>query len=204
MLSVSVLGIKDNKLENYKKIEETNCDYIHMDIMDGKFVPNNVLYDKEYLFNKKLDIHLMVYDVIKYIDFYKELNPSFITFHVEAVNNPIDIINYLKKLNIKVGISIKPNTSVEVIKPYLNLIDLVLVMSVEPGFGGQEFIENSTNKINELYELRNSNNYNYLIEVDGGINDITYKKVNNADIKVVGSFITKESDYASQIEKLKI
>lgn len=204
MLSVSVLGIKDNKLENYQKIEETNCDYIHMDIMDGKFVPNNVLYDKEYLFNKKLDIHLMVYDVIKYIDFYRDLNPSFITFHVEAVNNPIDIINYLKSLNIKAGISIKPNTSVEVIKPYLDLVDLVLVMSVEPGFGGQEFIENSTNKINELYELRNSNNYNYLIEVDGGINDITYKKVNNADIKVVGSFITKESDYASQIEKLKI
>ena len=102
-----------------------------------------------------------------------------------------------------VGLSIKPNTKVEEIIPYLSYLDLVLVMSVEPGYGGQKFIENSVDKINELYILRSDYNYHYVIEVDGGINDITAKICNNADILVVGSFITN-GNYEEQINKIKV
>lgn len=204
MLSVSILGIKEKELTNYKKLDDSTCDYVHLDIMDGIFVPNTNNYNKGYKFNKKIDIHLMVKDIYKYINLYKELNPEYITFHLEATNNPIEIINYIKNLNIKVGISIKPNTDLNLLLPYLQDINLVLVMSVEPGYGGQKFIYDSINKIDELYKIRIQNNYNYLIEVDGGINNQTIKYVNKADIKVVGSYITNYEDYQNQIDTLKL
>ncbi len=202
MISVSILGINEIK-EKLEEIDNTTCDYIHIDIMDGIFVPNKVEYNNEYRFNKKIDIHLMVEDVEKYIEKYKILNPTYITFHFEINQNIKNIIEKLKENNIKVGISIKPNTDINLIKPYLNMIDLVLVMSVEPGFGGQKFIENSTNKINTLKKIREENNYKYLIEVDGGINIDTIDKVKNADIKVVGSYITNSQNYQEKIDTLK-
>lgn len=202
MISVSILGINEIK-EKLEEIDNTTCDYIHIDIMDGIFVPNKVEYNNEYRFNKKIDIHLMVEDVEKYIEKYKILNPTYITFHFEINQNIKKIIEKIKENNIKVGISIKPNTDINLIKPYLNMIDLVLVMSVEPGFGGQKFIENSTNKINTLKKIREENNYKYLIEVDGGINFDTIDKVNNADIKVVGSYITNSQNYQEKIDTLK-
>lgn len=175
--------------------------------MDGDFVPNKTeefnFYKNILKQNKKpLDIHLMVKDVISYIDEYKNLNPEFITFHIEAVKNPVLIIEHIKKFDIKVGIAISPETDIKRIEPYLNIIDMVLVMSVEPGRGGQKFIENSTQRIDYLKDLKNKNNYNYLIEVDGGINDKTAKKA-SADILVVGSFITNSDNYKSQISKIK-
>lgn len=203
MISVSILGIKEDKKNNYKKIDNTNCDYIHLDIMDGIFVKNKVDYNEEYLFKKKLDIHLMVEDVKSYIEKYKKLNPQYITFHLEVKQNINELINLIKDNNIKVGISIKPNTSINEIIPYLSLIDLVLVMSVEPGKGGQEFIESSIYKINELKRIKEEKNFNYLIEVDGGINKDTINKVKNADIKVVGSYITNSLDYEEKINILK-
>lgn len=202
MISVSILGINEIK-EKLEEIDNTTCDYIHIDIMDGIFVPNKVEYNNEYRFNKKIDIHLMVEDVEKYIEKYKILNPTYITFHFEINQNIKKIIEKIKENNIKVGISIKPNTDINLIKPYLNMIDLVLVMSVEPGFGGQKFIENSTNKINTLKKIREENNYKYLIEVDGGINIDTIDKVKNADIKVVGSYITNSQNYQEKIDTLK-
>lgn len=202
MISVSILGINEIK-EKLEEIDNTTCDYIHIDIMDGIFVPNKVEYNNEYRFNKKIDIHLMVEDVEKYIEKYKILNPTYITFHFEINQNIKNIIEKIKENNIKVGISIKPNTDINLIKPYLNMIDLVLVMSVEPGFGGQKFIENSTNKINTLKKIREENNYKYLIEVDGGINIDTIDKVKNADIKVVGSYITNSQNYQEKIDTLK-
>ena len=202
MISVSILGINEIK-EKLEEIDNTTCDYIHIDIMDGIFVPNKVEYNNEYRFNKKIDIHLMVEDVEKYIEKYKILNPTYITFHFEINQNIKNIIEKIKENNIKVGISIKPNTDINLIKPYLNMIDLVLVMSVEPGFGGQKFIENSTNKINTLNKIREENNYKYLIEVDGGINIDTIDKVKNADIKVVGSYITNSQNYQEKIDTLK-
>lgn len=207
MLSVSILGIKENVKENIKKLDKLDIDYFHIDIMDGIFVKNKTWkYNevKDYLTNTKTkkDIHLMVSNPKKFIKQYISLKPEIITFHYEATSNPQELIEYIKKYNIKAGISIKPNTKVEVLKEILKYVDLVLVMSVEPGAGGQSYIENSTNKINELKELKQKNNYNYLIEVDGGINDTTKEKAKNADILVVGSFITK-GNYKEQIEKIQ-
>ena len=208
MISASFLSIKDNIKENINKLDQTSIDMLHVDIMDGKFVSNSTwgIDEVKYLLSdtkKSKDVHLMVNDVLKDIDDFKVLNPEYITFHYEAVNNHIDIINYIKSLNIKVGLSIKPNTSVDSILPYLDYLDLVLVMSVEPGRGGQSFIESSINKINYLYELRKKNNYHYTIEVDGGINDVTCEYCKNADILVIGSFITN-GNYQEQIDKIKV
>lgn len=207
MLSVSILGIKENIKENIEKLEKLNIDYFHIDIMDGIFVPNKTWkYEeiKSYLSDTKKpkDVHLMVNNPKKYIKQYISLKPEIITFHYEATNNPLELIKYIQKYKIKAGISIKPDTKVEALKDILEYVDLVLVMSVEPGAGGQSYIENSTNKINELKDLKEKNKYNYLIEVDGGINDTTKEKAQNADILVVGSFITK-GNYKEQIEKIQ-
>ena len=208
MISTSILSIKDNLEENILKLDLSATDFLHIDIMDGIFVSNNtpsfdVYKDILKNVNTPLDVHFMVKNVIEYVDLYKELNPIIITFHYEAVNNHLEIIEYIKSLNIKVGMSIKPDTKVEEIEYLLPYLDLVLVMSVEPGMGGQEFIYDSIIKINDLKDIRNKNNYSYLIEVDGGINDITSKLCINADILVVGSFITSSDDYEACIEKIK-
>ena len=194
-ISASFLTI-DN-IDNVNKLVACDIDYLHLDIMDGVFVDNK--NEVVSVANKKpLDIHLMVSDVYKYIDIYKKLNPLFITFHYEAVTDVLEAINYIKKFNIKVGLSIKPTTKVEEIIPYLPYLDLVLVMSVEPGYGGQSFIMDTVDKIKKLKELKG----NYLIEVDGGINDNTINLVSDADIVVVGSYITS-GDYSERIKKLK-
>ena len=207
MLSVSILGIKEKIRKNIKKLDKMNIDYFHIDIMDGIFVENTTWKYKEVSkilkhTKTKKDVHLMVKDIKKYVDQFIKLNPDTITFHYEATNNPLELIKYIQKYKIKAGISIKPNTKVEALKDILEYVDLVLVMSVEPGAGGQSYIENSTNKINELKDLKEKNKYNYLIEVDGGINDTTKEKAQNADILVVGSFITT-GNYKEQIEKIQ-
>lgn len=208
MISTSILSIKDNLEENILKLDKTTTDFLHIDIMDGTFVQNNTAsYDVyESLLkdiNTPLDVHLMVKNVEEYVSLYKNLSPVIITFHYEAVDNHLELINYIKSLNIKVGMSLKPQTSINDIKELLPYLDLVLVMSVEPGCGGQEFIYDSLNKINELHDIRKENNYSYLIEVDGGVNDITSKLCLNADILVVGSFITNSDDYEANIEKIR-
>ena len=207
MLSVSILGIKEKIRKNIKKLDKMNIDYFHIDIMDGIFVENTTWKYKE--INKilkhtktKKDVHLMVKEPKKYIDEYIKIKPEIITFHYETTKNHVELINYIKENNIKAGISIKPNTKVEEIENLLKYVDLVLVMSVEPGKGGQKYIENSTNKINELYKLRKENNYNYLIEVDGGINNETKEYAKNADVLVVGSYITN-NDYQEKINEIR-
>lgn len=208
-ISASFLSIKEDLKNNIKKLDNSNIDYLHLDIMDNIFVPNitwsfgeisELLEDVR----RPKDVHLMVKNVINYIDDYSMVNPEFITFHLEAVDNVLEVINYIKDKNVKVGISIKPNTKVNELLEYLPLIDLVLVMSVEPGFSGQKFIDNSIEKIDELYSIRSNNNYNYLIEVDGGVNADNIKLLNKADIVVVGSYITNNSDYDSAINNLII
>ncbi len=206
-ISVSFLSIKNDLKENIEKLDKTTIDYLHLDIMDGKFV-NNTTYNIDeiiYLLKntiKPKDVHLMVSDVLKYIDDFKRINPEYITFHLEAVSNPNKIITYLKENKIKVGLALKPKTKVETILPYLSQIDLVLVMSVEPGYGGQKFISDIIPKIELLKELKAQNNYNYVIEVDGGINIETIKQIKGADIVVVGSYITDSEDYQKQIDNL--
>lgn len=204
MIALSILNVNDNK--KILSINDTNVEYVHLDIMDGIFVPNKTLPFEEDVnrlegLNKDLDIHLMVCDVKKYVDKYSTLNPEYITFHLEIEEDILLIIDYIRSKNCKVGISIKPNTDVLKLEKYLPYIDLVLVMSVEPGKGGQEFIMNATTKIEKLKQLREENGYDYVIEVDGGINDKTINLA-NAEISVVGSFITNSEDYQKQIEKL--
>ena len=206
-LSASILNIKEPKREEVGKLSKLDIDYVHVDVMDGIFVDNTTYSYEEFkeilsLSDKPKDVHLMVSDVKKNIDLFANLNPEFITFHYEAISEVGSVINYLKSKNIKVGLSIKPGTDVSEITSFLPYVDLVLVMSVEPGKGGQEFIENSVNKINDLYKIRESQGYNYLIEVDGGINPDTIKKCDKVDIAVVGNYITSR-DYNEAIENLK-
>jgi len=206
-IAASFLDIKEPVVDEVLKLSMEDIDYLHLDVMDGIFVENKTFTFEEFYnitrFTTKLkDVHLMVSDVKKHIDEFAKLNPEFITFHYEAVSEISSVINYIHEKGIKVGVSIKPSTDVSEIIDYLNYIDLVLVMSVEPGKGGQAFIEDSIKKIEQLYILREKHNYNYLIEVDGGINNETIKLCDKADIAVVGSYITKQ-DYEEAIKKLR-
>jgi len=208
-VSTSILSIKNNLIDNIKKVNETDTDFIHYDVMDGKFVPDIAFsFDSIGTINKyvtkPLDVHLMVSNPKDYINFYKSLNPEYITIHYE-IDDCQQYIDIIKENNIKVGISIKPNTKVEVLYDILDKIDLVLIMSVEPGKGGQQFIDNSLIKIQKLRKYINDNNLNTLIEVDGGINDITSKKCidSGVDILVSGSYITNSENYQEQINKLR-
>lgn len=200
-LSTSILGIINNQ-EKINNLSKCDTDLFHLDVMDGLFVENNKLPNNDIVYNKKLDIHLMVEDIKPYLEYYKDLDIEYVTFHYE-IGSTKSNIEYIKKYGYKVGLAINPNTKVENILSYLKDVDLVLVMSVVPGSGGQTFIKNSINKINELKKYREINNLSYLIEVDGGINDEIIKNI-NCDIVVVGNFITKESNFESQIRKLAI
>ena len=206
-ISTSILSIKENIKEKVKLIDNTSTDYIHLDIMDGEFVDNktwdiNDASDILAGIKKPLDIHLMVNNVKKYIDDFSKLNPSYITFHYEAPINLDELIEYTKNKNIKVGIAINPNTDVRLLYPYLDRIDLVLIMSVYPGKGGQEFIRDSVDKVNTLYDYRENNNLDFLINIDGGINNETIKLVSNVDIAVAGNYIVT-GDYEDRINSLR-
>lgn len=188
--------------DDIKKIKELEkyTDQIHFDIMDGIFTENKTNI-KEINIKKDIDIHLMVIDVKKYVDKVLKFNPKYITFHLE-IDNIIENINYIKEKNIKVGLAINPETDIEKIYKYLDKIDLVLLMSVKPGKGGQKFID-ITEKLNKIYNYRKENNLSFIIEVDGGINNETIKKVKKADIVVCGSYITDSKDYQEKVKLLK-
>lgn len=206
-LSVSILNSKDRK-EMIDKLNNTNISYIHMDVMDGKFVSQNTLSFQELrelssFSNKKLDIHLMMDNPEEYINNIKDLNNiENITIHLEIDKDIKKILSMIKSLGIKRGISIKPNTDINKLLPYLNDIDLILVMTVEPGLGGQPFIETSTARLKEIKKLIKDKDI--LIEVDGGINSNTINLVKDADIVVVGSYITCSDDPISKINSLLV
>lgn len=208
-VSTSILSIKNDLIDNIKKLDKTNTDFIHYDIMDGIFVSNSSFTFKEIeninkYISKPLDVHLMVSNPEEYIKFYKNLKPTYITIHYE-IENYQKYLDMIKENNIGVGISIKPNTPIEVLYEIVDKIDLVLIMSVEPGKGGQKFIDTSLNKIQKLRKYIDDKNLNTIIEVDGGINDITSKKCidSGADILVCGSYITNSINYQQQINKLR-
>ena len=188
------------------------AEWIHYDVMDGHFVPNisfgySILKDISKVTDKYLDVHLMISDPFKYVDNFIASNASLIVFHYEAVEeNEIDkLIKHIKNNNVDVGIAIKPDTCQDVLKPFLSQLDLVLVMSVEPGFGGQTFNHSAIEKISKLAKLREENNYHYLIEVDSGINESTAKLCRQAgvDVLVAGSYVFNSDDYTKAIESLK-
>lgn len=206
-LSVSILNSKDRK-EMIDKLNNANISYIHMDVMDGKFVSQNTLSFQELrelssFSNKKLDVHLMMDNPEEYINNIKDLNNiENITIHLEIDKDIKKILSMIKSLGIKRGISIKPNTDINKLLPYLNDIDLILVMTVEPGLGGQPFIETSTTRLKEIKKLIKDKDI--LIEVDGGINSNTINLVKDADIVVVGSYITCSDDPISKINSLLV
>ena len=208
LLSANFACLKDD----IEKIENGKADWLHYDVMDGHFVPNisfgySVLKDVSKVTNLFLDVHLMISDPFKYVDNFIASNASLIVFHYEAVEeNEIDkLIKHIKNNNVDVGIAIKPDTCQDVLKPFLSKLDLVLVMSVEPGFGGQTFNHSAIEKISKLAKLREENNYHYLIEVDGGINESTAKLCRQAgvDVLVAGSYVFNSDDYTKAIESLK-
>ena len=207
-ISVSYLSSYYSNEKTIMKLEGTSADYIHVDLMDGGFVESrNFTIDNvlKLLKNheKPLDIHLMTFDPIIYINDLAVLKPEYITFHLEATKDIIKTIELIKRNNIKVGISIKPATNILELMPYLALVDLVLLMSVEPGAGGQSFIYHIVDKLKDLKKVRTENNLNFKIAMDGGLNENTIKLVKDLDIAIVGSYICKSNNYEERIKLLK-
>lgn len=202
-IAVSFIKSKYDDITTIQKIDETSADYLHVDIMDGKFAGQKN-YSVEDIINlakhtsKLLDIHLMVLNPESYIEGLVQLSVKCITFHVEATDKVNEIIDLIHSYGIKAGISLNPETSVEKIKPYLDRIDEVLIMTVHPGKGGQTFIEEMTKKIDKLNNLGD-----YILAVDGGINAETIKLVKKADMAISGSFICESNDYEKSIEILR-
>ena len=203
-IATSILSSKDRK-ECIEKLNITNTEYIHIDVMDNIFVPNYQLPIEEVnelgkYSDKPFDVHLMVEDPESFIKNITIDNVQSITIHLEIDKDIFNLINLIKKYDYQVGIAIKPNTDINKIDKYINLIDKVIVMSVEPGFGGQKFIDSSVDRVKSIRNKRKD----VTIEVDGGINNETIKKINNyADIAVVGSYITNNSDFQEAINNLK-
>ena len=207
-VSISILDCDFDNLEfEINRINESNSDFIHIDIMDGVFVERDTrnLFDLntiKKLSKIPLDIHLMVNNPLSIIDQYAKYNPSFITIHFE--NNPDikDCLKLIKSHNINAGIAINPDTEISILKPYLKDVELILVMSVFPGKGGQKFINTTYNRIEELEALKKENNF--IISVDGGVNDTnSYNLINyGSNILVSGSFLIKNSNLNKGIKSL--
>ena len=215
-ISTSLLSAKkDGIIDTIFELEKAKTDYFHVDVMDGEFVKNNthdlMLEYGEYLSHVTrvpLDIHLMVKDVKNYVDSYKIFNPNIITFHYEACKNSEQIrenINFIKSKVRRVGISIKPETDVEKIFEFLPFVHLVLVMTVEPGKGGQELLPETIRKIEKLSSYREEHNLDFDIEADGGINVENAQEIIDAgaDILVAGTAILNSNDYAETIKRLR-
>ena len=212
-ISPSILSADFSQLgKEIKKLEDGGADLIHVDVMDGHFVPNltigpPVIKALRNYTKLPFDVHLMISPVHKYIKNFAEAGSDIITIHPEATENLNESISLIKKLNKKVGVSLNPDTDISVIGTELKNIDLVLIMSVFPGFGGQKFIPETIKKIKDLKEIKDKNSYNFDIEVDGGINFLNSKDVINAgaNILVSGTTIFKENngDIKKNIEKLK-
>ena len=212
-ISPSILSADFSQLGNeIKKLEKSGADLIHVDVMDGHFVPNLTIGPPVIKALRKFttlpfDVHLMISPVHKYIQDYADAGSDIITIHPEATNDLEDSIRYIKSLKKKVGVSLNPDTQIDAIKKYLENIDLVLVMSVFPGFGGQKFMPEAVKKIKSLNNIRENHKFNYDIEVDGGINFLNSEIVIDAgaNILVSGTTIFKENNgnVKKNIETLK-
>ena len=211
MISPSILAADFARLgEDVSDVQSCGIDYLHIDVMDGAFVPNisfgpDVMKSLNGIASVPYDVHLMINDPDRYIEKFRTDNTEFITVHYEACSDLAYTINHIHDLGAKAGVSIKPGTDPEVLDEYLKDIDLVLVMSVEPGFGGQKFMENSLPKISYFRDKKAECGYSYIIEVDGGIGPANSHLVRDAGVELIvaGSAVFKAPDRSSAIREIK-
>lgn len=208
LIAPSILSADFANLEKeIKAITAAGADWVHVDVMDGHFVPNltigiPVVASLKKVSSLPLDVHLMIEQPEKYIEDFIKAGSDYLTIHVEATKDPKACLLKIRELGAKAGITLRPGTQISEIEPFLKYCDLVLVMTVEPGFGGQSFMEDQVKKIDWLAEFRKAQGYKYLIEVDGGVSDKTLKFLKNADVLVAGNYVFK-NDYKTAIDTLR-
>ena len=212
LVAPSILSADFGNLEKeIKSICEAGCDLVHVDVMDGHFVPNLtigpvVVEPVSKASSKPLDIHLMVENNNFFVDLFAPLKPKYLSFHIESEKHPHRLIQKIRGMGISPAITLNPHTKVEDIEYLLEDLDMVLLMSVNPGFGGQKFIPSVIEKAKKLKELIKKRNPNCLIEVDGGVSDKNIKELKDAgvDVVVAGSFVFGSGDYKKAIDSLKV
>lgn len=210
LISPSVLSADFTEIGAAVKKIDKYCDYIHCDVMDGLFVPNisfgpKMVKDIGKISEAPLDVHLMIVNPERYIHNFIEAGADILTFHIEATSKQEDILKSIKAANIKSGLAISPDTEIDELKNYLPLCDVIVLMSVYPGFGGQKFLEKSINRLDKLVEIRNKYNPQTLIEIDGGINTENFQNVikHGADILVAGNAVFGAKDPIEAIRIIK-
>lgn len=200
-----------NLARDVKAICDAGCDLVHVDVMDGHFVPNLtigpvVVSAVAKAATKPLDVHLMVENNTFFVDLFAPLKPGYITFHMEEEKNPHRLVQYIREQGIKPGVVLNPHTPAEAVEYLLQDLDMVLIMSVNPGFGGQKFIPNVVEKIKRLKALRDRINPECLIEIDGGVTADNIEMLRDAgvDVCVAGSYVFKHDSYETAINNLKV
>ncbi len=207
LLSADFLNLADD----VKKVEDAGADLLHIDVMDGHYVPNLSIGTctakaVAKIAKVPLDIHLMVREVDKFVDLFLPLKPKFLSFHIDATTHPLRLIDYIKKHDVNPAVVLNPHQNLNEIEYILSEVSMVLLMSVNPGFGGQSFIPSVLKKISDLRKMIDRNGYKCFIEVDGGVNGLNIASIEDAgaDIVVAGNYIFNSSDYKAAIDSLKM